>query len=146
MILTRTIAHINEAGPKRALLSAHVTCDYALGRLAGELDAGDGRVGDGADVSGVAAGCPAQDQWQATSTSSPRPSQGGQWEKRSPTSITYPLRRFPQSLLRVLGVPGSGVQVLVSEDLSQPNQVAGVVGEVLEAIVCLNSAGGCGHR
>jgi 7,8-dihydropterin-6-yl-methyl-4-(beta-D-ribofuranosyl)aminobenzene 5'-phosphate synthase len=37
--LSRTIAHINEAAPKRVLLSAHDTCDHALDRLAGELDA-----------------------------------------------------------------------------------------------------------
>ena len=37
--LNRTIAHINEAGPKRVLLSAHDTCDHALARMADELDA-----------------------------------------------------------------------------------------------------------
>jgi hypothetical protein len=37
--LTRTIAHINEAAPQRVLLSAHDTCDHALDRLAGELNA-----------------------------------------------------------------------------------------------------------
>jgi len=37
--LSRSIAHINEAAPKRVLLSAHDTCDYALDRLAGELNA-----------------------------------------------------------------------------------------------------------
>lgn len=37
--LGSTIAHINEAGPKRLLLSAHDTCDHALDRLAGELKA-----------------------------------------------------------------------------------------------------------
>jgi 7,8-dihydropterin-6-yl-methyl-4-(beta-D-ribofuranosyl)aminobenzene 5'-phosphate synthase len=37
--LTRTINHINEAAPKRVLLSAHDTCDHALDRLVGELDA-----------------------------------------------------------------------------------------------------------
>jgi 7,8-dihydropterin-6-yl-methyl-4-(beta-D-ribofuranosyl)aminobenzene 5'-phosphate synthase len=37
--LNRTIAHINEAGPKRVLLSGHDTCDHALGRMADELEA-----------------------------------------------------------------------------------------------------------
>ena len=37
--LSLTIAHINQAGPKRVLLSAHDTCDHALDRLAGELRA-----------------------------------------------------------------------------------------------------------
>jgi 7,8-dihydropterin-6-yl-methyl-4-(beta-D-ribofuranosyl)aminobenzene 5'-phosphate synthase len=37
--LSLTIAHINRAGPKRVLLSAHDTCDHALDRLAGELRA-----------------------------------------------------------------------------------------------------------
>jgi len=37
--LSRTIDHINEAGPKKILLSAHDTCDHALGRMADELDA-----------------------------------------------------------------------------------------------------------
>jgi 7,8-dihydropterin-6-yl-methyl-4-(beta-D-ribofuranosyl)aminobenzene 5'-phosphate synthase len=37
--LDRTIDELNEAAPKRVLLSAHDTCDYALDRLAAELDA-----------------------------------------------------------------------------------------------------------
>jgi len=37
--LTHTIDQINEAAPKRVLLSAHDTCDHALDRLAGELTA-----------------------------------------------------------------------------------------------------------
>jgi 7,8-dihydropterin-6-yl-methyl-4-(beta-D-ribofuranosyl)aminobenzene 5'-phosphate synthase len=37
--LNRTIAHINEAGPRRVLLSAHDTCDHALDRMADELNA-----------------------------------------------------------------------------------------------------------
>jgi 7,8-dihydropterin-6-yl-methyl-4-(beta-D-ribofuranosyl)aminobenzene 5'-phosphate synthase len=37
--LNRTIAHINEAGPKRVMLSAHDTCDHALGRMTDELNA-----------------------------------------------------------------------------------------------------------
>lgn len=37
--LTRTIATINQAGPKKMLLSAHDTCDYGLDRLARELNA-----------------------------------------------------------------------------------------------------------
>ncbi len=37
--LSHTIAHVNEAAPKRVLLSAHDTCDHALDRLAGELRA-----------------------------------------------------------------------------------------------------------
>ena len=37
--LSRTIDHINQAGPKRALLSAHDTCDYALDRMVRELNA-----------------------------------------------------------------------------------------------------------
>lgn len=37
--LGSTIAHINEAAPKRVLLSAHDTCDHALDRLAGGLNA-----------------------------------------------------------------------------------------------------------
>jgi len=37
--LSHTIAHVNEAAPKRILLSAHDTCDHALDRLAGELRA-----------------------------------------------------------------------------------------------------------
>lgn len=37
--LSRTIANINEAGPKRVLLSAHDTCDHALDRMANELEA-----------------------------------------------------------------------------------------------------------
>ena len=37
--LNHTVAYINEAAPKRVLLSAHDTCDHALDRLAGELDA-----------------------------------------------------------------------------------------------------------
>lgn len=37
--LSRTIAHINEAAPKRVLPSAHDTCDHAMDRLAGELNA-----------------------------------------------------------------------------------------------------------
>jgi 7,8-dihydropterin-6-yl-methyl-4-(beta-D-ribofuranosyl)aminobenzene 5'-phosphate synthase len=37
--LTRTIAHISDAAPKRVLLSAHDTCDHALSRLAGESHA-----------------------------------------------------------------------------------------------------------
>ena len=37
--LSRAIGTINEAGPKRVLLSAHDTCDHALDRLSGELDA-----------------------------------------------------------------------------------------------------------
>jgi 7,8-dihydropterin-6-yl-methyl-4-(beta-D-ribofuranosyl)aminobenzene 5'-phosphate synthase len=37
--LNRTISHINEVGPKRVLLSAHDTCDHALGQMADELNA-----------------------------------------------------------------------------------------------------------
>ena len=37
--LSRTIDTINEAGPKKVLLSAHDTCDHALARLSGELNA-----------------------------------------------------------------------------------------------------------
>jgi 7,8-dihydropterin-6-yl-methyl-4-(beta-D-ribofuranosyl)aminobenzene 5'-phosphate synthase len=37
--LTGTITHINEAAPKRVLLSAHDTCDHALDRLGRELKA-----------------------------------------------------------------------------------------------------------
>jgi 7,8-dihydropterin-6-yl-methyl-4-(beta-D-ribofuranosyl)aminobenzene 5'-phosphate synthase len=37
--LSHTVAHINEASPRRVLLSAHDTCDHALDRLADELDA-----------------------------------------------------------------------------------------------------------
>jgi 7,8-dihydropterin-6-yl-methyl-4-(beta-D-ribofuranosyl)aminobenzene 5'-phosphate synthase len=37
--LSQTIANINEAGPKRVLLSAHDTCDHALDRLTDELNA-----------------------------------------------------------------------------------------------------------
>jgi len=37
--LSQTIAHVNEAGPKRVLLSAHDTCDHALDRLSQELEA-----------------------------------------------------------------------------------------------------------
>ena len=37
--LSKTIAHINEAGPTRVLLSAHDTCDHALDRLSHELEA-----------------------------------------------------------------------------------------------------------
>jgi len=37
--LSQTIAHINEAGPKKVLLSAHDTCDHALDRLSKELEA-----------------------------------------------------------------------------------------------------------
>jgi 7,8-dihydropterin-6-yl-methyl-4-(beta-D-ribofuranosyl)aminobenzene 5'-phosphate synthase len=37
--LSRTIDTINEAGPKKVLLSAHDTCDHALARLSDELNA-----------------------------------------------------------------------------------------------------------
>jgi 7,8-dihydropterin-6-yl-methyl-4-(beta-D-ribofuranosyl)aminobenzene 5'-phosphate synthase len=37
--LSQTIAAINRARPKRVLLSAHDTCDHALGRMMRELDA-----------------------------------------------------------------------------------------------------------
>jgi 7,8-dihydropterin-6-yl-methyl-4-(beta-D-ribofuranosyl)aminobenzene 5'-phosphate synthase len=37
--LSRTIAAINGAGPKRVYLSGHDTCDHALGRMMRELDA-----------------------------------------------------------------------------------------------------------
>lgn len=37
--LSRTVDHINEAGPKKVLLSAHDTCDHALRRLDDELNA-----------------------------------------------------------------------------------------------------------
>lgn len=37
--LSRTIAAINDAGPQRVYLSAHDTCDYAIGRLLAELQA-----------------------------------------------------------------------------------------------------------
>lgn len=37
--LSRTIAAINDAGPKKIFLSAHDTCDHSLGRLAEELRA-----------------------------------------------------------------------------------------------------------
>lgn len=37
--LTRTIRAINQAGPRRVLLSAHDTCDHALRRLSSELRA-----------------------------------------------------------------------------------------------------------
>ena len=37
--LSRTIDRINEAGPKKVLLSAHDTCDHALNRLSQELEA-----------------------------------------------------------------------------------------------------------
>ena len=37
--LSLTIARINQADPKRVLLSAHDTCDHALDRLASELKA-----------------------------------------------------------------------------------------------------------
>ncbi len=37
--LSRTIDHINETGPMKVLLSAHDTCDHALGRLQKELKA-----------------------------------------------------------------------------------------------------------
>jgi 7,8-dihydropterin-6-yl-methyl-4-(beta-D-ribofuranosyl)aminobenzene 5'-phosphate synthase len=37
--LTRTIATINQAGPKKILLSAHDTCDHGLDRLSKELKA-----------------------------------------------------------------------------------------------------------
>ena len=37
--LTRTIAVINEVNPRRLLLSAHDTCDYAIERFANEVDA-----------------------------------------------------------------------------------------------------------
>lgn len=37
--LSRTIAAINSAGPKRVYLSGHDTCDHALGRMMRELDA-----------------------------------------------------------------------------------------------------------
>ena len=37
--LSRTIDTINEAGPKKVLLSAHDTCDHALARLSSELKA-----------------------------------------------------------------------------------------------------------
>ncbi len=37
--LSRTIARINQAGPTKALLSAHDTCDHGLARLARELKA-----------------------------------------------------------------------------------------------------------
>jgi 7,8-dihydropterin-6-yl-methyl-4-(beta-D-ribofuranosyl)aminobenzene 5'-phosphate synthase len=37
--LSQTIAHINEAGPAKVLLSAHDTCDHALHRLSEELKA-----------------------------------------------------------------------------------------------------------
>ncbi|MCH5373855.1 MAG: MBL fold metallo-hydrolase [Planctomycetes bacterium] len=36
--LSRTIACINQAGPKKVLLSAHDTCDHALDRLGRELN------------------------------------------------------------------------------------------------------------
>jgi hypothetical protein len=53
---SRTITRINEAAPKRVLLSAHDTCDHALDRLAGELNAETAVLEAGADVSGVAVG------------------------------------------------------------------------------------------
>jgi 7,8-dihydropterin-6-yl-methyl-4-(beta-D-ribofuranosyl)aminobenzene 5'-phosphate synthase len=37
--LSRTIASINSAGPKRVYLSGHDTCDYALDRMMREIDA-----------------------------------------------------------------------------------------------------------
>jgi 7,8-dihydropterin-6-yl-methyl-4-(beta-D-ribofuranosyl)aminobenzene 5'-phosphate synthase len=37
--LSRTIEHMNQAGPTNVLLSAHDTCDHALSRLASELSA-----------------------------------------------------------------------------------------------------------
>jgi 7,8-dihydropterin-6-yl-methyl-4-(beta-D-ribofuranosyl)aminobenzene 5'-phosphate synthase len=37
--LSRTIAHLNAAGPTKVLLSAHDTCDHALGRMSDELRA-----------------------------------------------------------------------------------------------------------
>jgi len=37
--LDRTIAALNRVKPKRVLLSAHDTCDHALARLAGEVEA-----------------------------------------------------------------------------------------------------------
>ena len=37
--LSRTIDRINEAGPKKVLLSAHDTCDHALNRLSQEFEA-----------------------------------------------------------------------------------------------------------
>jgi 7,8-dihydropterin-6-yl-methyl-4-(beta-D-ribofuranosyl)aminobenzene 5'-phosphate synthase len=37
--LSRTIACINRAGPERVFLSAHDTCDHALGRMMREIDA-----------------------------------------------------------------------------------------------------------
>lgn len=37
--LSRTVDHINEAGPTKVLLSAHDSCDHALGRMADELRA-----------------------------------------------------------------------------------------------------------
>jgi 7,8-dihydropterin-6-yl-methyl-4-(beta-D-ribofuranosyl)aminobenzene 5'-phosphate synthase len=37
--LSHAIAHVNAAGPKRVLLSAHDTCDHALKRLGDELRA-----------------------------------------------------------------------------------------------------------
>jgi 7,8-dihydropterin-6-yl-methyl-4-(beta-D-ribofuranosyl)aminobenzene 5'-phosphate synthase len=37
--LSRTIATINSADPKRVYLSVHDTCDHALGRMMRELDA-----------------------------------------------------------------------------------------------------------
>jgi 7,8-dihydropterin-6-yl-methyl-4-(beta-D-ribofuranosyl)aminobenzene 5'-phosphate synthase len=35
--LSRTIAAINDAGPKKVYLSAHDTCDHALDRMKKEL-------------------------------------------------------------------------------------------------------------
>jgi 7,8-dihydropterin-6-yl-methyl-4-(beta-D-ribofuranosyl)aminobenzene 5'-phosphate synthase len=37
--LSRTIATINRAGPKRVFISGHDTCDHALDRMMGELNA-----------------------------------------------------------------------------------------------------------
>jgi 7,8-dihydropterin-6-yl-methyl-4-(beta-D-ribofuranosyl)aminobenzene 5'-phosphate synthase len=37
--LSRTIAALNDAGPKRVYLSGHDTCDHALGRMKVELEA-----------------------------------------------------------------------------------------------------------
>ena len=37
--VSETIIHIDKAGPKKVLLSAHDTCDHALERLCGELNA-----------------------------------------------------------------------------------------------------------
>ncbi len=46
-------------------------------------------------------------------------------------SITDPFRTIRQFIVRTLRVSRRRVQILVTEDLSQPNQVVGVVGQVL---------------